>query len=404
MALSEIHDFRFRNLWLWQAQQVCGEVRCRSTGSRGGVAITRQTGPDRTCVHVSYVLRATLITHGFSMLLVLPPQAGQYQRMDASSQLTVDTPQEWKEPSQASPWKPTQPLFQEDPNADVILRARDGFRFRAQKNILAIASPMFRDMFKVGGVLAEDQAQLAVVPMIEETGEVVEKLLWLCYPLSPPAWCSAAALYPVITAAIKYQLEEVLDMLKKELLSPRFLETEPLRVFAIACRANWQEGARRAAQYTLKKPEGEKPTIEELRYISGFSIHRLVEYRRDCSAAASSLVDMRDLHWDTRRNWVWNTCPSNRKDYPRFKHAHSDSPTQRWCDTYLTTVRPILTVAPTSGSATAEEAMRPALQQAVKCSHCASEAFWDLKGFSELLAREVDKKTKELADTYDFCG
>ncbi|EPQ49792.1 hypothetical protein GLOTRDRAFT_4763, partial [Gloeophyllum trabeum ATCC 11539] len=200
-------------------------------------------------------------------------------------------------------------------SADVILRSTDGFDFRARKSILTIASPLFRDMFSVGQTSSDSSADkdlvvdgLRVVPMTEETGEVVEKLLQLCYPLDPPTWANAAEVQPVLAAAIKYQIDTGTRALRKELASPKFLESEPLGVYAVACRLQLQEEARLAAWYTLRHPMVKKPSIPELRFISGHTLHLLFEYRIDSNQAASILARESGMEWDSERDWVWLTC------------------------------------------------------------------------------------------------
>ncbi|TFK48408.1 hypothetical protein OE88DRAFT_1664192 [Heliocybe sulcata] len=87
--------------------------------------------------------------------------------------------------------------------------------------------------------------------MTEENGKVVEKLLQLCYPVDPPSWRDAAEIHPVLAAAIKYQVEAATRLLRKELVTAKFLENEPLRIFVIASRLKLGEEARIAAEWTL---------------------------------------------------------------------------------------------------------------------------------------------------------
>ncbi|KZT25333.1 hypothetical protein NEOLEDRAFT_1028883, partial [Neolentinus lepideus HHB14362 ss-1] len=188
------------------------------------------------------------------------------------------------------------PLFQEDETADIILRSTDQFDFRAHKVILSLASPLFRDMFRVGnaneeapGTSNRQATDDRTVPMTEEKGDVVEKLLQLCYPLEPPTWEAAAEIRLVLAAAMKYQFEAVTKGLKKELVSLAFLENKPLSVFAIACSLKLNDEARIAARYTLRKSMILRPAAGELQYTSALALHRLLGFREDCADGAANL-------------------------------------------------------------------------------------------------------------------
>ncbi|TFK48409.1 hypothetical protein OE88DRAFT_1664193 [Heliocybe sulcata] len=317
------------------------------------------------------------------------------------------------ESSRKSGWQPTEPLFQEDPTADVILRSTDGADFRAHKLMLSIASPLFRDMFSVGGASNSMPARHdmqppddRVVPMTEERAEVVEKLLRLCYPVKGPRWENAAELHPVLMAAIKYQLEGVVETLRRELVAPRFLESEPLRVFAIACHAKFTNDARVAARHALSHPILLEEAPTELSSITAFSLYRFLQFRDKCSKAAAELTtdssDSSCMGWvpDCDCDWVWFKC---QKHSWRPRSVRFDEYVVKWWRTYLSSARAALTQNPSGSSATREETLKAALEEASTCSNCSSKAYMDLTRFSRRLADAVDRKVNEIANTFDFC-
>ncbi|EPQ51135.1 hypothetical protein GLOTRDRAFT_5864, partial [Gloeophyllum trabeum ATCC 11539] len=173
--------------------------------------------------------------------------------------------------------------------------------FRVHRLILSLASPLFRDMFAIGAASRQENSLateekdaasgLPIVPIMEETGETVEKLLQLCYPgpLEAPIWKSASQLQPVLAAAMKYQFEGAANVLRKELVSLKLLKREPLQVFAAASSLRLQEEARIAARRLLSVEIEIIPEFDELRFVSGLVMFRWMAYRKRCRAAAQSL-------------------------------------------------------------------------------------------------------------------
>ncbi|EPQ56107.1 hypothetical protein GLOTRDRAFT_128065 [Gloeophyllum trabeum ATCC 11539] len=275
-------------------------------------------------------------------------------------------------PASTTAWRPTEPLFQKDRSADVILCSSDEFKFRVHKLVLSIASPVLRDSLTVQNGGIPDPLKL------EETGEVLEKLLKLCYPVERPTWSSVSDVSSVLAAAVKYKMKGIIPSLRQELVLPRFLETEALHIFTIACRLGLNDEARIAVPYTLRGPVVSKPPIPELQSISGLTFHQLLEYREDCSKAAARLTRCpgqdRGLSVETGYG-----LPVLRKDVPR------------------PTLRPTAQMWPVGGSLIWRALV-------LLYPQTLARVFQDLTAFSELLAAEVDKRVKKIADTYDFCA
>jgi len=308
--------------------------------------------------------------------------------------------------------QPTERLFQKDPTADVILRSMDLVDFRAHKLILSFASPLFRDMFNVGKssghMPGQNDGRSAVVPMKEETADVVEKLLRLCYPVEPPSWESASQIHPVLAAAIKYQLETISTTLRKELMSPRFLQSEPLRIFAIACHLKLSDEARVAAVHTLRQPMIFEGAIKELQFVSSLSVYRLFEFREASRKAVTVLavdsntgsVDL--VSKDT--DWVWFTCAGIFAGKACPASPLFNRQVTPWWFTYLGSASSALSQKPSGSSVTSDSTLLAALNEASACNKCSSKAYSDLARFSKLLAAAVDKKVEEISKTYDFCA
>jgi len=128
-------------------------------------------------------------------------------------------------------------------DADVILRTSpqpgsDQFKdFRVHKAILSIASTLFHDMFSLPQPPqpATGEITLPVIP-VTESPEIFETFLRLIYPIEPPAMISLQLVDDLFRLAEKYMTDGVHAKLKQALVSPSFLRSDPIWVYAIACR------------------------------------------------------------------------------------------------------------------------------------------------------------------------
>ena len=145
------------------------------------------------------------------------------------------------------------------PDADVILRAplQPGSKelkdFKVHKAILSVASTFFHEMFSVPQLPqpAKNNTTLPVVQIIEPAG-AFEVFLRLIYPIEPPVINSLLLLNGLFGLAVKYTAGGVRAKLRQTLVSPSFLKSDPIAVYAIACRANLEEEAKLAISYTFE--------------------------------------------------------------------------------------------------------------------------------------------------------
>ena len=161
-------------------------------------------------------------------------------------------------------------------DADLILRATDGGEFRVHRCILSVASPVFRDMFTFPQPI-DIPHQLPHVDLAEPT-TTLDILLRYIYPIPSPKIEDFATLTNVLVSAEKYGAEGVTSRLRTILASSHFLDLDPLRVYAIACRWSFLEEAKLASTRTVYvdlAKKGEECT-EEMKYMSGLDYHRLL--------------------------------------------------------------------------------------------------------------------------------
>ena len=203
--------------------------------------------------------------------------------------------------------------------ADVVLFTADSIEgtteFHVHKSILAVASPFFEDMFSLPQdlhmspgpttTLKQLPTPLPVIPL-PEPADVLDTILQFIYPGPVPHVASFDELTVLLGVAIKYDIVTLIDALRALLVSPRFVTTDPIRAYAIACRFDLDEEARIASGWTLSVDilgdeddsyaEKVTPTLPHpsLKYISAYDYHRLLTLHRRRAKAACKLLQISD--------------------------------------------------------------------------------------------------------------
>jgi hypothetical protein len=259
-----------------------------------------------------------------------------------------------------------------------------------------LASPFFSELFSLpqtSAPLAYDERQdpcgLPIIQMTEDR-ETLRLLLSLCFPVSIskiPHFSSLREIQKVIEAAFKLEMEGLQRYLRTELISLRFIEAQPLRVFAIAYRYGWDREARMAARYTLRHHMNPAFFLE-LGYISGATYYRLQEYHRMCGEVASSRVTLQPALAEHDDGWTWITC----QRCPGTMASDRDCPDVRsWWAQWIHKVAEEVRVRPWGEAVKKWDILKDALRQAEACPNCAKRAREDLEAFSLMLAVEIEK-------------
>jgi hypothetical protein len=165
-------------------------------------------------------------------------------------------------------------------DADLVLRSADCKEFRVHKCILSIASPVFRDMLSLPQ--PHDPTHQLPHADLPETTATIDILLRYIYPIPSPKIEDFVTLTNVLVSAEKYGAEGVISRLRAILVSPHFLDLDPLRVYAIACRWSFLEEARLASTRTVyvdlvKQGQGCR---EDMKYMSGLDYHRILVFQQ----------------------------------------------------------------------------------------------------------------------------
>ncbi|KAF6753515.1 hypothetical protein DFP72DRAFT_901896 [Ephemerocybe angulata] len=302
------------------------------------------------------------------------------------------------------------------PQGDLILRSSDTppVDFRVFKLLLSLSSPFFSTLLTLPQptspllsprAAAQTDDELPVIQMSEDEA-TLRVLLGFCYPISThevPHFTSLTELQSVAEAALKFEMEGVVRYIRhKELVSPRFVEAQPVRVFAIAYLHSWMEEARLAARYTLRHPMP-GPYGEELERISAGAYHRLQEYHQLCGEAASSRASIQESMaisgFDDSDRWVWLECRScapmstgsgRRWSTPFISPSRSGGP-RNWWSEWIKAIARLLRSRPRGEAVRDYDLMKRALAEADLCPVCSLRARDDLESFIQILSVEVEK-------------
>ncbi|KAL5492647.1 hypothetical protein ACEPAI_4094 [Sanghuangporus weigelae] len=253
------------------------------------------------------------------------------------------------------------------PTGGVILKSADGVEFKVYKNILALVSPFFRDMFTLSQAGesndGEHQGKAIAVPTadvqaidISESSSTIDTLLRLLYPISPPSFPGISesgkvtdaqefvdGIGSVLAAALKYDMQIAVEKLCTKLLEAVETtfpngsvvnETLSLHVFVLACRLKLKEMARRAAYASLKGSIA-GVFIEDLRQINAAQYLRLLQFHTNMADKVKALViNCRDF---SSLSLVCASCGGGSSSSPR---------TAKWVLDFVARSQPIISQSP----------------------------------------------------------
>jgi len=172
-------------------------------------------------------------------------------------------------------------------DTDAILRSSDGKELRVHQIILSLSSPVFQGMFG----LPQPTDPSPQIPTIDlsEPSDVLEPFVQYLYPRSPPKITDISMWAALYAVADKYGAEGVMDPLR-DMLIPRFLETSPLRVYALASRWGFEEEATIASTRTLTIDIRKDFPQEDAELMGGGACQRLYLLHLSRREAAQAVV------------------------------------------------------------------------------------------------------------------
>jgi len=250
-------------------------------------------------------------------------------------------------------------------DADLILLSRDPpTEFHVHSVILTEASPFFHDMFTLPQAPATDIGSLKntkpIVP-VTESRDVLASLLHFVYPIPDPELVSLDELPPILDAAIKYDFSGVILTLRRLLTSHEHLQNSPIQVYAIASRFDLEEEAQIASSHTLRFSILEGPLCEDLKYISAWQYHRLLDLHRARSKRAQEVIDVAN-------------CPNEIKCAQCNSSLYTAQGQPKWYYQWEKEAKTELAVRPVSDAIFSIEFIGQATQKS-GCARCSESVF-----------------------------
>lgn len=140
--------------------------------------------------------------------------------------------------------------FHADGKGDVILRSSDGVHYKPLRTILALASPVFADMFDIPqGPSTQDSGEVPTID-VSESSAVLHAMLKLFYPTPVMEIASYPVAFGLIQAFDKYIVPiKGLYPFLKDFLTEKTIQSSPLESYALAWRLGWREKAELASRY-----------------------------------------------------------------------------------------------------------------------------------------------------------
>jgi len=269
-------------------------------------------------------------------------------------------------------------------DADLILLSRDPpTEFHVHSVILKTASPFFYDMFTLPQDPTTDagclKSRKPVVP-VTESRDILTALLRFVYPIPDPEIHSLEEIPPVLDAAIKYDFSGTITTLRHLLTSPHHLLQSPIKVYAIASRFDLDEDAQIASSHTLRYNILDSPLCEDLKYISAWQYHRLLELHQTRSRHAQEIIDA-------------TNCPVEIKCIQCNSSFFTSHGQPRWYYRWEVDAKAELALRPISETIFSMEFIGKAVKKA-DCVRCSDSVF---KCWPWLM--EMKKKINELPQT-----
>ena len=254
-------------------------------------------------------------------------------------------------------------------DADVVIRAAGTRDFRVHTSILSLVSPVFKDMFTLPQPPTDALGTLPHVD-VNESAETWETILRTIYPMPNPAIVTFHELESLFLAAMKYEIQSIVDIHKEGLNNVTFIQQEPLRLYAIACSCGLIDQAKYVARNAELLTVMKRADAGDMRGLTVASYHNLVSFL-------------------TRRDNQWNQVLSRARVPANFgcrcRKEHVDA---LYCN-----IKEDLKVARFSG---VEVFLRASGLRSQSCgvANC-SVADSEIKGFIERMIKERDRSCDE---------
>lgn len=204
-----------------------------------------------------------------------------------------------------------------NPAADLVVRTSDRTQFHVVKAVLAVASPVFADMFSVAVNLPSetdspsDYNEGTPILNVTESSGTMDTLLRLCYPVDNPEASSddIDAIIDILAAGKKYEIEVAQTWCMstlKNFASASHPDHSKFRIFVVAYQWGFEDLMLFVAKCLLTNSMADilSVSIPELTKVDARMFQRLWTYRQKCEIAVirQAAIDLWFGKW--KRPWA----------------------------------------------------------------------------------------------------
>jgi hypothetical protein len=214
------------------------------------------------------------------------------------------------------------------PDANLIIQSSDLVNFHVHKSVLAIASPVFKDLFSLHQPSDSDSVDgLPVVQLIEDA-EILNSLFSMIYLVRLVIPSSYDKVLYLLSTCQKYEMDQVQAFIRAEVSRGSFpmpVGTEVFCAYAIASSKQLIPEMESAARLTLDHPMTLETLGEVLRLFEGSALRDLARFRKRCrDNLVTCIQSFLDLGKPPFKIWMYcpNTCTYS---YSSSETGHSPS-------------------------------------------------------------------------------
>jgi hypothetical protein len=173
----------------------------------------------------------------------------------------------------------------EVPDANIIIRSSDLVDFRIHKSVLAMVSPLFRDLLSLPQPSDSESVDGLPVVQVSEDAGLLTSLISMLYPVPAVAPDSYEKVLYLLAACQKYDMVHVQNSIRTEVNRGGFpapVGTDAFRAYAIAKIKGLVPETEKAARLTLDYPMTFETVGEGLRLFEGSALRDLARFRKRC--------------------------------------------------------------------------------------------------------------------------
>ncbi|KAH9965369.1 hypothetical protein BC827DRAFT_1338461 [Russula dissimulans] len=178
-------------------------------------------------------------------------------------------------------------------DADLIIRSSDQVDFHVHQINLAMASVVFEDMFTAPGPSPREQGQNKPVINLTEDSKTLHRLLTMLYPLPPSMPETLADALSLLATCHKYQMDTIITRIRsllRDFEPPLFTAQNSFHAYGVARRYHLKDEAIVGAQLTLERRLSVDECGEDLQFVSGADLIKLLGYRTECTEVAKDCI------------------------------------------------------------------------------------------------------------------